>query len=189
MIILSSCSITRTPEQEYLRKFQKGKLTEDTSYVYRLPYKAGTSHLVVQGYYSRWSHRNRAAIDFKMPQGTEVHAARDGVVIRVIESNDKGGLNKKYRQFANLIVIQHADNSRSGYWHLKKDGAVVNPGDSVKTGQLLGYSGNTGYTAFPHLHFIAWKAGSGSWTPTGTRFLTRKGPRYLRPFHRYRNGG
>jgi len=37
--------------------------------------------------------------------------------------------------------------------YLKKDGVLVNVGDTVKQGQHIGYSGNTGYTAFPHLHF------------------------------------
>jgi murein DD-endopeptidase MepM/ murein hydrolase activator NlpD len=122
-----------------------------------------------------------------MKRGTPVHAARDGIVVRLIENFDRGGLKKEYRQFANLIVVQHNDGSRAGYWHLQKNGALVNIGDTIKKGQLIGLSGNTGYTAFPHLHFIAWRSGSGGWQPVGTRFLTNKGIRYLRPFRRYRS--
>jgi murein DD-endopeptidase MepM/ murein hydrolase activator NlpD len=44
---------------------------------------------------------------------------------------DKGGWNKKYAKDGNNIVIQHADGSRAGYWHLQKDGALVNVGDTV----------------------------------------------------------
>lgn len=185
IIFLSACSVSKDPQRRELKLLQKGKLKEDTSYVYWLPYEEETAHRVVQGYYSSYSHKNRAALDFKMKPGTPIHAARDGVVIRVVENNDRGGLNKSNRPFANLIVLQHPDGGRTGYWHLKKDGAFVNIGDSVKQGQVIGLSGKTGYTAFPHLHFIAWRPGGGG--PMGTRFLTSKGIKYVRPFRRYKS--
>lgn len=186
LMFLASCSVSKDSQRRELKLLQKGKIKEDTSYVYWLPYREGTAHRLVQGYYSSYSHKNRAALDFKMKPGTAVYAARDGIVIRVEERNDKGGWNKKYRQFANLIVLQHGDGARTGYWHLQKDGALVNVGDSVKKGQLIGHSGKTGYTAFPHLHFIAWRSDRGGWRPIGTRFLTNKGIRYLRPLRRYK---
>jgi murein DD-endopeptidase MepM/ murein hydrolase activator NlpD len=186
-MFLASCSVSKDPQRRELKLLQKGKIKEDTSYVYGLPYKEGTAHLLVQGYYSRYSHKNRAALDFKMKPGTPVHAAREGIVIRVVEHNDRGGLNRSNRPYANLIVIQHGDGARTGYWHLQKDGAVVNIGDTVKKGQLIGLSGKTGFTAFPHLHFIAWRSDRGGWRPIGTRFLTNKGIRYLRPFRRYKS--
>ena len=187
VFLFNACSVSKDPQRGEFKLLQKGKIKDDTSYVYWLPYEAGKAHRVVQGYFSRYSHKNRAAIDFKMKQGTAVHAARDGIVVRMIENFDKGGLKKEYRQFANLIVIQHSDGSRAGYWHLQKNGALVNLGDTIKKGQLVGLSGNTGYTAFPHLHFIAWKSGAHGWQPVGTRFLTNKGIRYLRPLRRYRS--
>jgi murein DD-endopeptidase MepM/ murein hydrolase activator NlpD len=84
-------------------------------------------------------------------------------------------------------VIQHGDNSRSGYWHLKKDGAVVNVGDTVKQGQVIGFSGKTGYAAIPHLHFIVWRNNRGNWQQIATRFQTSKGIKYLKPWKWYRN--
>ena len=183
--ILAACSLSRDPQRRELQLLQKGKIKEDTSYVYWLPYADGTTHRLVQGYYSGYSHKNRAALDFKMKQGTHIHAARDGLVVRLIEENNKGGWNKRNRKYANLIVIEHSDGSRAGYWHLQKNGALVNIGDSVKKGQLIGLSGNTGFTAFPHLHFIAWKPGGVG--PMGTRFLTTKGIKYLRPLRRYKS--
>ena len=187
IIFLSACSVSKDPQRKELKLLQKGKIKEDTSYVYWLPYQEGTTHRVVQGYYSSYSHKNRAALDFKMRPGTLVHAARDGVVIRVVENNNRGGLNKSNRPYANLIVLQHGDGARTGYWHLQKNGALVNVGDTVKKGQLIGLSGKTGYTAFPHLHFIAWRSDRGGWRPIGTRFLTNKGIKYVRPFRRYRS--
>ena len=183
--ILSACSLSRDPQRRELQLLQKDKIKEDTSYVYWLPYAEGTTRRLVQGYYSGYSHKNRAALDFTMKPGTHIHAARDGLVVRLIEENGKGGWNKRNRKYANLIVIEHSDGSRAGYWHLQKNGALVNIGDSVKKGQLIGLSGNTGFTAFPHLHFIAWKPGGGG--PMGTRFLTTKGIKYLRPLRRYKS--
>ncbi len=137
-------------------QLQKGKLQDDTSFVYRLPFESRETHLIVQGYFGRFTHKERAALDFKMKKGTKVLAARDGVVIRLREDGNKGGLKKEYRQHGNFVIIEHADSSRSGYWHLQKDGVLVSIGDTVKLGEVIGLSGNTGYTAFPHLHFIVW---------------------------------
>ena len=183
-----SCSVSKDPRRREVRQLQRGKITEDTSRVYALPFKSGKSHLVVQGYFSRLSHKNRIAIDFKMKKRTAVLAARDGVVVRMKEDGNKGGWSKKYLKDGNFIVIQHSDNSRSGYWHLKKNGVLVNLGDSVKRGQVIGLSGNTGYTAFPHLHFMVWGYNEkGQWQQIPGRFQTSKGIKYLRPFHFYRS--
>jgi len=185
LIFFSACVASRTPEQKAVRKLQKGKIKEDTSFVYTLPFEKGTTHMLIQGYYSAFSHKNRAALDFKMKKGTKVFAARDGVVVRAVENNNKGGWNKKYRQYANLIVIQHADGTRAGYWHLQQNGVLVNIGDTVKQGQLIALSGKTGYTATAHLHFMVWGNTKGGWQQIPTRFYTAKGPKYLKPFKRY----
>ncbi len=188
LISLAACSVSKNPERKTFRLLQKGKIKDDTSYVYALPYAEGKRFRVIQGYYTVFTHKERAAIDFNMKKGTRVHAARDGIVVRVKQDGEKGGLNSKYRLDGNMIIIQHKDSTRAGYWHLSKDGAFVNVGDSVKKGQLIGLSGNTGYTAFPHLHFLVWKrTADGQWHQTGTRFLTDKGIHYLRPYRRYRN--
>lgn len=186
MLLLSSCAVNKSPEAVRFRALQKGKVKDDSSYVYALPYAVGTKHRLVQGYFSMFTHRNRAALDFKMKKGTAIYAARGGVVARVKEDGDKGGLDAAYRQFGNNIIINHNDGTRAGYWHLKHNGIVVNVGDTVQQGQLIGYSGNTGYTAFPHLHFIVWKSEAGNWRQIGTRFLTRKGVKYLRPLKKYK---
>jgi murein DD-endopeptidase MepM/ murein hydrolase activator NlpD len=116
-----------------------------------------------------------------------VLAAREGVVTRVKEDGDKGGWNKKYRPQGNNLIITHHDNSRSGYWHIRKEGALVKVGDTVSKGQVIALSGNTGYTAFPHLHFIVWRINEkGQWQQVATRFETKKGIRYIRPWKWYR---
>lgn len=185
---LTACSASRNPLRKEIRQLQKGVLKDDTSYVYALPFEAGKAHFLVQGYFGKFSHKERAALDFKMKKGTKVLAARDGVVVRVKEDGDKGGWNRKYRQYGNNIVIQHADGTRAGYWHLQKDGALVNAGDSVKKGQWIALSGNTGYTSMPHLHFLVWRSENNQWKQVATRFETTKGIRYLKAWKWYRTG-
>lgn len=184
----AGCSVINNPQRAALKLLQKGILKDDSSFIYQLPYEQNKGHLLVQGYFSRYTHKNRAALDFKMKKGTKICAVRDGVVLRLKEDGNKGGSQVKYRSFGNFVVIQHADSSRTGYWHLQFNGVLVNVGDTVKQGQVIGLSGKTGYTYFPHLHFIVWKAdGKGKWTQIGTRFQTNKGILYLRPFRFYRN--
>ena len=120
--------------------------------IYELPFKEGTAHKVVQGYGGRFSHKNIAALDFGMPVGTAIHAAREGVVYSFKDDSNEGGPFAKYGRKANYIIIQHSDGSFGCYWHLQKKGVVIKKGRVAK-GQLIGYSGNTGFVLRPHLHF------------------------------------
>lgn len=186
--LLAGCSVSKNPQRIEIKKLQKGIIKDDTSFVYHLPYEENKTHLLVQGYFSHYTHKHRAALDFKMKKGTKICAVRNGIVIRIKKDGNKGGSNIKYRSDGNYIVIQHEDSTRSGYWHLRYNAVFVQVGDSVKQGQVIGLSGRTGYTYFPHLHFIVWKSdGKEKWTQIGTRFQTNKGIRYLRPFRFYRN--
>ena len=184
--LLGGCSVSNDPLRAPLRALQKGTVTEDTSYVYSLPYDSNTTHLVVQGYFSPYSHKNHAAIDFKMKRGTRILASRTGVVIKVKSDGVKSGPKMKYRLDGNHIVIQHGEEARTSYWHLEPNGVNVKVGDTVRAGQYIGLSGKTGYALFPHLHFsVSRKDGNGKWVQTGSRFRTSKGILYLRPLRRY----
>ena len=160
-----------------------GRVHNDTSYIYWLPYEAGKKFLLVQAANSHMSHKNELSLDFKMKPGSKICAAREGIVVEVKKDSDKGGLKEEYLSEGNHIIILHSDGSRAMYWHLSKEGAFVNEGDSVQKGQAIGLSGNTGYTAFPHLHFQI-KDRSGK--EILARFCTRKGIKYLRPAKWYR---
>lgn len=185
LAILSSCAVSSNPLRKQTILLRKGKLVDDTSYVYALPYEEGKSYRMIQGYFSHFSHRERAALDFKMKRGSKICAAREGVVVRVKEDGDRGGWNKKYRPYGNNIVIEHPDGTRAGYWHLQKDGALVNVGDTVSRGQVIALSGKTGYAAVPHLHFMVWRSGPSGWQQVPTRFETSSGSRYLRGWKKY----
>jgi murein DD-endopeptidase MepM/ murein hydrolase activator NlpD len=187
LLFVMSCSVSKNPLRQQVKHLQKGILKDDTSYVYALPYEEGKTFRVIQGYFSRFTHKERAALDFNMKRGTNITAAREGVVVRVKEDGTKGGLKKKFRSHGNNIVIQHPDGSRAGYWHLQHNGALVNVGDTVKKGQLIAISGKTGYAFTPHLHFLVWRSGGGQWQQVPTRFQTNKGVLYLKGWKKYGN--
>jgi murein DD-endopeptidase MepM/ murein hydrolase activator NlpD len=129
------------------------KVTDNLDpYVYDLPFKTGTSHKVVQGYGRMFSHKHKAALDFSMPEGTPVYAARGGIIYSFKDDSNEGGPFSKYNRKANYIIIKHDDESFGCYWHLQKNGVVIKKG-MVNKGQFIGYSGSTGFVLRPHLHF------------------------------------
>lgn len=168
---------------EAIRNLKGGNLKEDKSFVYQLPYAKGSKFLLIQAYNSKMSHQGELSLDFKMKKGSTICAARAGIVIATKADSDVGGLKDEYLSEGNHIIVEQEDGSTAMYWHLQKDGVLVKMGDSVKQGQAIGYSGNTGYTAFPHLHFqVQDKEGH----DLATRFNTKNGIRYLRPGKWYR---
>ena len=132
----------------------------DTLYNYNLPFPKGKRYRVLQGQNGSFTHKgpnSRYAIDFKMNVGQEICAIRAGMVVNVKSKFNEGGSSKKYLKKANLILIFHSDGTFAQYGHLKKDGVLVKIGDTVKKGQIIGYSGNTGMSTEPHLHFAVYK--------------------------------
>jgi murein DD-endopeptidase MepM/ murein hydrolase activator NlpD len=136
----------------------------DGKQVYELPYEPGTAHQVVQGHHGKFSHmgENEFAIDWKMPEGTPVCAARDGLVVKSKDDSTEGGPDRKYEKLANCIFVQHADGTIGAYLHLQAGGNKVKVGDRVKAGDVIGLSGNTGFSSGPHLHFAVFTLKSGS---------------------------
>ena len=135
-------------------------VSHDDDHLYLLPYAGGSSYRVLQGFESDWSHRGdeQFAVDFRMPEGTPVHAARAGVVARTEDSWDEGCWNARCDGFANFVILLHDDGTTGEYYHLQKDGVLVDIGERVTAGQQIGLSGNTGSTAVPHLHFAVYRA-------------------------------
>lgn len=181
--LISMVAFAQLSDRE-IYDLKAGRVKPDNSYIYYLPFAKGSKFLLIQAYNSKMSHTRELSLDFKMAQGSKICAAREGIVLAARKDSDVGGLKDEYLSQGNHIIISHADGSSAMYWHLQKDGVVVNVGDSVTKGQLIGYSGNTGYTAFPHLHFqVQDKNGN----DIATRFLTKKGVIYLRPSKYYKS--
>lgn len=111
-----------------------------------------SAHIITAGwFYSDLSpHR---AIDLRAAIGTPVYAAEAGTVdwVQAWDGKSTGG-NQSY---GNLVRIHHADYKgrklQTLYAHLKE--SKVKYGQAVKEGELIGYSGNTGNSKGPHLHF------------------------------------
>ncbi len=124
---------------------------------YRLPYAVGASFLVTQTYPDSSTHRTRDsmyAVDFAMPVGTDVVAARGGIVFDVASTNFSGGPDPdRYADLANLVRILHDDGTFAVYAHLNWNTIRVRPGERVAAGQYIADSGDTGFSSGPHLHF------------------------------------
>ncbi len=87
------------------------------------------------------AQRFHEGLDFAAPTGTEVYATADG---KIESAERKGG-------YGNMVDIAHGYNYVTRYAHLSK--IVVNQGEQVKRGQLIGYVGSTGKSTGPHLHY------------------------------------
>lgn len=128
----------------------------------RLPFRAGEQYLVTQGYCKAgWSHSGHE-VDFAMPEGTAVVACSSGVVVqlgtysgRCTDVATRCGLNG-LEQAGLFVKLQHTCSEPgyawySSYLHLSSQSVTM--GQEVQAGQILGFSGNTGLSTAPHLHF------------------------------------
>ncbi len=87
-------------------------------------------------------------VDLRAATGTKVYAANKGTVTTSGYSSAWG----------NYIIISHGGGITTLYAHMSK--RSVSKDDKVKQGDIIGYSGNTGYSTAPHLHFEISKNGS-----------------------------
>ncbi len=116
-----------------------------------------TSILITQGPNGRYSHhgRSRYAIDLNASIDTPVYAMRSGKVIFLRDIyQDNGGGSGNAGTF-NAVVIAHDNGYRSAYLHLERgfiQKVGIHEGDQVVVGQLIGYTGNSGWSTGPHLH-------------------------------------
>jgi murein DD-endopeptidase MepM/ murein hydrolase activator NlpD len=148
---------------DYRWYWQLGGRRESTSndYDYAMPFPPGR-YVVMQGPGGTFSHTpgsgSENAVDWTVPEGTVVCAARPGVVVGARQDSTVGGADRKFRPFANYVVIKHEDGTFADYVHLKTGGALVHLGQEIKVGQPIGLSGKTGFASAPHLHFSVFQA-------------------------------
>jgi murein DD-endopeptidase MepM/ murein hydrolase activator NlpD len=95
---------------------------------------------VTSGFGSRWG-RMHEGVDIAVGEGTPVHAAAAGTVIY---AGWMGG-------YGNLVVVDHGNGLSTAYAH--NSSLSVSVGQSVAAGELVSYSGNTGNSTGPHVHF------------------------------------
>jgi hypothetical protein len=126
-----------------------------------VPFACGRIHTVSQGHDTgSHKHNDTYAWDFRMSEGTPIVAAKDGVVRMARGDSTEGGCDEKFAPQANYVVLSHADGLETQYLHFSA--VVVTPGEQVKQGQLIGFSGATGWSCGPHLHFkVARQVGRG----------------------------
>jgi murein DD-endopeptidase MepM/ murein hydrolase activator NlpD len=89
-------------------------------------------------------------IDLRASVGTPVRAAMSGTILEV---NHGAAPNCQYGKW---VIVRHPNGLATLYAHLSN--INVGKGQTVATGQVLGYSGSTGYATGPHLHFTVYVA-------------------------------
>ncbi|MBT8099565.1 MAG: M23 family metallopeptidase, partial [Gammaproteobacteria bacterium] len=128
---------------------------------YRVPFSSATRFPITQAYPDIITHAapdSRHAVDIAMPVGTDIFAARGGIVFDVSSDNFEGGLDPvRNGPTANVVQILHDDGTYAVYAHLNWNSIRVRPGERVVRGQYIADSGNTGFSSGPHLHFAVLK--------------------------------
>ena len=87
--------------------------------------------------------KKHLGVDYAAPKGTPIRAAADGKIIKKYESDSYG----------NVIFIEHNDGLVTKYAHMSRFNDAFGLNDVVKTGEIIGYVGNTGKSSGNHLHF------------------------------------
>ena len=87
--------------------------------------------------------RMHKGIDFAVPVGTPVMAAGAGTI------EQEGWVNG----YGNFMVVNHGNTYATAYGHLSRFAPGIHKGSHVRQGQIIAYSGNTGLTTGPHLHY------------------------------------
>ncbi len=145
----------------FMYNYRVGSISaaHDDNSIYRLPYRKGQSFIVIQGYDGASTHHGeyRYSIDWDMPQGTEVTAAREGTVVEVEDRYEGRGFTDYYRNRNNYVLIEHSDGTIGSYVHFMKGGVRTAPGRQVKAGDLIALSGDVGFSGSPHLHFNVYR--------------------------------
>ncbi len=147
------------PNARYAYRYTMGdpNAAHDPNSPYRVPYALAMDLKISQAYPDASTHDtpdSYYAVDVAMPIGTDIFAARGGVVFEVTDTNFRGGLDRdRDAPAANVIRILHDDGTYAVYAHLNWNSIRVRPGDRVQRGEYIADSGNTGFTSGPHLHF------------------------------------
>ncbi len=159
LLSLAILDTVAAPSAEYSARYALGDpaATHQSGILYRVPYAIATDYPITQAYPDVTTHDtpdSYYAVDVAMPVGTDIYAARGGIVFDVAEANFRNGLDRdRDAPAANIVRILHDDGTYALYAHLNWNTIRVRPGDQVKRGEYIADSGNTGFSSGPHLHF------------------------------------
>jgi hypothetical protein len=121
---------------------------------------------IIQGNGGEFSHQadhTRFAWDYGVLPGTKIVAARSGVVSRVKRDSNVGGPERElFQREGNYVLVDHLDGTSSLYSHLQRDSVPHIAGDWVIQGEVIGRSGDSGWTSYPHLHYTVLATRSGA---------------------------
>lgn len=118
--------------------YSGGKLGMPVKDNYRISSNFGTRVHPITG--KRHTH---TGMDFAAPQGTDIFAAEDGVVL----------VAQSWSSYGNCVIIDHGNGLWTLYGHIRNGGIKVEKGETVKKGQKIAEVGSTGNSTGPHLHF------------------------------------
>ncbi len=116
----------------------------------------GSTGFAQTTYKSQWHN----GIDIGVPIGTVIMAAEDGTVV----ATGNQDLYCPKAAYGKFIVVKHDNNLVTLYGHMSRQ--IVQPGQQVKRGDVIGYSGKTGWATGPHLHFTVFAAPTFYMRPT-----------------------
>lgn len=135
--------------------WDEGACRPYTSPLHEIPFKEGFEARVTQGFHGYRSHHSDQpySVDFKCEEGEPIVASRDGVVWEIKEDSDSGCSDPTCLPQENYVILDHGDGTYTLYNHLLFKGALVEPGEQVCAGEVIGLCGNTGYSDGSHLHF------------------------------------
>lgn len=135
-------SFTQGDEEGYWdaegKNLRKNFLQTPLSFSARVSSGYGSRIHPIQGY-----RKQHNGIDYAAPTGTPVHAVADGTV--TARYWEAGG--------GNVLKIKHSHGLETLYLHLSKFASGIAVGTRVKQNQVVAYSGNTGRSTGPHLHY------------------------------------
>ena len=132
---------TQKPSQQ-LGDSEKPEQSEGATWITPLSYYTLSSAFGNRFHPILNTWRMHNGVDMAAATGTEIYAARSGVVITAAYQADGAG---------NYVQIDHGDGYRSIYMHMTR--YIVSPGQYVQAGQVIGYVGNSGLSKGSHLHF------------------------------------
>lgn len=156
LFILSNCATSASPVCLAGRALDgEQQCRGKEAPIHSIPFAFGYSTTVTQGFHGQYTHQKDEAfaVDFSCNSGDRIAASKSGKVLSVKEDSNTGCSDASCIDMANYIVIDHGDGTFSGYAHLQHFGVLVEVGDDVCVGDIIGLCGNTGFSRGSHLHF------------------------------------